>query len=405
MAASLYPFQQDAVKQLLGGKHIIIAQPGVGKTAVSLVWAEQAMRSSGKHNLLVITTAQKSHTTDFQDEAKIFAPSMKPEKFEVVSWHMAKKWCDNKTPAEVADYVVIFDELQKSKQGVSSLMGKAFLFITKNTDTWAGFTGTPGDTWIDFHAYFVACGKVKHKTEFLRKFCYMQTYPFPKIVGYAHEDVLREWWAEISYTPDASVVMSQLPSETHQVMRMPAPRGYKKVLKTSTTLDGEFLDSNMALLHELRQMCATPDKLSALSDLLESLSSFSPLVIFYNYTCEREQILGLADKLGRKVWRIDGECHEIPTAETIGVDDIVLCHYLSGSEALNVQFCHYWLSYSYNYSYSTSIQARGRIKRIGQKNKMHYFYFKCEGTIEEEVEKALKHKSDFSKENWSPERS
>lgn len=399
---SLYPFQRDSVIQLLNGKRIIYATMGAGKTAITLKWAEQTMARTGKSKLLVITTASKAKTNDWQDEAERFT-TMKPKKFEVVSWHMAKKWCADKTTDDICDWIVIFDELQRAKQGVSSLMGKAFLFITKNTDTWVGATGTPGDRWIDFYPYFQATNKVRNKTAFQREFCIMQRYPFPMILKYQNEPQLKKWWGDISYTPDTSEVMSQLPKERHQVMTFPAPRGYKKVLKTSTTLDGEFLDSNMALLHELRQMCATPDKLSALSDLLESLSS--PLVLFYNYVREREQILGLAQKLGRKVWRIDGERHEIPTAETIGEKDIVLCHYLSGSEALNLQFVNYWLSYSYNYSYSTSLQARGRIKRIGQTKPMVFIYFETEGTVEQQVKKALRNKSDFSKETWEPERS
>lgn len=400
MTLPLYKYQEQSVSQLLGGRHIIYATMGAGKTAITLKWAEQEMARTHKHRLLVITTASKAKTNDWQDEAKMFT-NMHPSSFEVVSWHMAKKWCANKTPKEVAEYVVIFDELQRAKQGVSSLMGKAFLFITMNTGSWVGATGTPGDKWIDFYPYFVATGKVRNKTAFQREFCFMQRYPYPMILSYQNEERLKQWWAEISYTPDTSAVMSQLPAETHKVMTFPAPKGYKKVLNTSTTLDGEFLESNMALLHELRQMCATPDKLSALSDILESLS-LSALVIFYNYTCERAQILELAEKLGRKVWRIDGERHEIPTEETIGKNDIVLCHYLSGSEALNLQFCNYWLSYSYNYSYSTSLQARGRIKRINQKRPMFFFYFETEGTVEQEVKKALQNKSDFAAETWRP---
>lgn len=402
--ADLFPFQRDAVRELLGGKHIIRADCGTGKTPISLVWADEVRKKTGKRRLVVWTTASKSKTSDFEDEADKFAPNLKPnlDSFEVVSWHMAKKWCNEKTYDEMQSYIFIADELQRAKQGVSSLMGKAFLMLTKYTEDWAGFTGTPGDTWLDYYPYFQACGKVRNKTAFKREFCIEQRYPFPKILAYTHEPMLKQWWEELSFTPDSSSVMGQLPPLTHQIIKVPAPKGYKKVLKTSTTLDGEFLDSNMALLHELRQMCATPDKLSALSDILQSLSS--PLVIFCNYTCEREQILGLAKKLGRKVWRIDGERHEMPTAKTIGEKDIILCHYLSGSEALNLQFCNYWLSYSYNYSYSITKQAMGRIRRVGQARHQHYYWLRCEHTIEDEVAKALNNKQDFVEDLWSPER-
>ena len=235
----LYKFQKDAVSELLNGKRIIYATMGAGKTAITLKWAEQELERTNKDKLLIITTASKSHTTDWQDEAKLFT-TMEPKELEVVSWHMAKKWCSKKTYDEMSDWVVIFDELQRAKQGVSSLMGKAFLTLTKHCASWVGATGTPGDKWIDFYPYFQACGKVRNKTQFKREFCIEQRYPFPCILSYTHEPQLRDWWGEISYAPDTSDVMAQLPKERHKVISLPTPRGYKKVLKTSTTLDGEF---------------------------------------------------------------------------------------------------------------------------------------------------------------------
>lgn len=402
MASELFPYQKDAVRELLGGRYFIIAPPGTGKTAILFSWLEQIKAK----NILIVTTSQKAHSGDMDTELIKFTSDtfrQHIERFEVVSWDLFYKWLQDKTPDDMAEYYVVYDEVHKAKAGVSSRRGKAFLLMSKHCKGWTGYTGTPGDTWIDYCAYFIACEKVRNKTAFKREFCIEQRYPFPKILSYMHEDTLKQWWSEASYAPDTSTVMAQLPPLTHQVLRVPAPKGYKKVLKTSTTLDGEFLESNMALLHYIRQMCATPDKLSALSDLLESLSS--PLVLFFNYSCEREQILSLAKKLGRKVWRIDGECHEIPAADTIGDNDIVLCHYLSGSEALNLQFCNYWLSYSYNYSYSTTTQAMGRVRRVNQTKPQFYYWLRCEGTVEDEIAKTLGEKKDFAEEMWSPERS
>lgn len=401
MMKTLYPFQARAVYELLSGKRIIVAQCGSGKTAIALCWAEYIMNHSKKTKLLIITTASKAHTTDWQDEARSFT-KIKRSCMEVVSWNMAKKWCMDKVPEEMAEYVIIFDEIQRAKQGVESLMGSAFLMLTKYDDTWVGLTGTPGDKWIDFHSYFVATKKVKNKTHFERSFCNMQYYPYPSILSYFNQDLLKKWWGEIAYAPDTSEIMSQLPKETNITTTLPTPRGYNKVLLTNRTLDGEYLESDIALLHELRQMCNTKEKRESLSDFLKSLNS--PIVIFYNYTAERRVILELASKLNRKVWRIDGEVHEIPTKDTISNNDIVLCHYLSGSEALNLQFCNYWLSYSYNYSYSTTLQARGRINRIGQSKPMFFYYFETNNTVEQEIKKVLDKKQDFAEKEWHPKR-
>ena len=219
------------------------------------------------------------------------------------------------------------------------------------------------------------------------------------ILKYKDEEKLGEMWKSIVVAPDTTQAMAELPPEVHQVIKLPAPKGYKKVLKTSTTPDGVFLESNMELLHYLRQMCDTKQKAEWVADFLEEVPD-DPVVIFYNYTCERETLLELAKKAKRKVWRIDGQAHEIPTANTIGKNDIVLCHYLSGSEALNLQFLSRWVSYSYNYSYSTTIQAMGRIRRLGQTRTQFYYQLRCDDTVEVDIAKALSKKQDFAEGKW-----
>lgn len=398
MAMELREYQKECVKSLSEPqKHIVYATMGAGKTAIALTWAERTAKSTGKTKLVVWTTASATHSGQWFNERDMWAPSMVD--MEVVSWHMAKKWVDSKTPKEMSACIFIADELQRSKQGVSSLMGRAFLLLTKYTKDWIGLSGTPGDRWIDFYAYFQACGLVKNKTQFQRDYCIMMTHPFPMILKYRDEEKLAKMWKSIVVAPDTSKVMAELPPETHQVVKLPAPKGYKKVLKSSKTLEGELLESNMDLLHYLRQLCNTKDKATWFTDFLDS-TPHSPVVVFYNYTCERESILELAAKAKRKVWRVDGEKHEIPTADTIGENDIVLCHYLSGSEALNLQFINYWVSWSYNYSYSTTTQAFGRIRRLGQTKPQFYYQLRCDDTIEVEIAKALSNKQDFAAETW-----
>ena len=174
------------------------------------------------------------------------------------------------------------------------------------------------------------------------------------------------------------------------------------MLKTCKRLDNdELLESNMAMAHYLRQLCDTPDKQEWLTDFLSSQSSLSPAVIFYNYQCEAKSICEAAKKAGRgKIWLINGESHDIPTAETVKPNDVIVAQYLSGGEGLNLQFCNYMVMYSYNYSYSTSTQARGRIRRIGQQKPQFFYYLRCDKTIEIAIEQCLKSKSDFAEVEW-----
>lgn len=285
------------------------------------------------------------------------------------------------------------------KAGISSNRGKAFLQIANRTDTWAGFTATPGDRWIDFYAYFTACGKVKNKTQFQRDYCIMQTYRgYPEIIGYRNEQQLKDWWAELSYVPDASKVLAELPAETNQTVLFKQPAGYKQTLKTHETLDREFLDNASAMCHYLRQLCCSKQKLDWLTEFVEHLPT--SCVVFYNYTEEGDQIETTLKKKVGKVWRIDGADHDIPKPETIGKHDVVLVQYMAGSMGLNLQFMNYCVFFSPNYSYTLSVQSKGRIKRIGQTKHCHYYYLKCKDTIEEDVYKILSNKGEFSEENW-----
>ena len=401
----LYLYQKEAVRDLLTGKHIVVAGMGMGKTAMMMDWLKKKCEETGKRKVLIITTPSKRDSGDMMTEADLWNGSSwraSLSSFSVISWHGLKKWADNISTEDAKKYVVGFDEIAKASAGVSSAMGKTFLQIAKVNDDWAGFTGTPGDTWIKFYPYFQACRLVRNKTQFLNKYVDMQTYKgYPEIVGYRDVDELEAMWKEISTAPDTKSVEEQLPEETRKVIHFKSPAGYWNVVKTRKDKDGELLDTTMALCHYLRQLCFTKEKRQWVSDFIENLGTNA--VVFCNYIEEEDTVCEIAKKVlpkGAKVWRIDGKHHDIPTAETIGKYDIVVAHYASGGEALNLQFMNYWVAVSPNYSYSTSKQAEGRIRRIGQKKNMFFYYLKADATIEEAVFEALRSKSVFSEKVW-----
>lgn len=393
----LYNYQAQAVQALLGGKHFVIAQTGVGKTAIGLSWA----KATGKQKVLVVTTAAVRDAKNYETEAPIWCGEewlKSLSLFTVVSWAGLAKWVQANW-SSLGEYAVIADEVACMKSGVSSNRGKAFLQVTKHTDAWAGFTATPGDRWLDFYAYFTACGKVRNKTQFLRDFCIVQTFRgFPDIVGYRNEQQLRSWWAEISYVPDASQVLAELPPETNQTILFRQPTGYKQVVKTHETLDGQFLDNSSAFCHYLRQLCCSKEKLAWLAELVEGLGD--SCLVFYTYTEEGDRIAEALRKKVGKVWRVDGTTHDVPTAETIGKHDVVIAQYQTGSMGLNLQFLNYCVFFSPNYAYSVSKQCKGRIRRIGQQKTCHYYFLRCRESIEDDVYKVLSSKRDFSEKNW-----
>ena len=397
---SLYKFQEQAVADLDAGSRICILPTGAGKTAVMFRW----LRDTGRKRVVIITTATKARSGDMQKEAVLWNGQEwldSLESFEVISWHKLDKYSLQLPLLRLGNYAFAFDEVQKCK-GYTTGMGYGFRRICDHCTVWTGYTATPGDDWKDFITYFTVCGKVKHKTDFMNNYAIVHTYRgFPEIDHYVRVDELKKMWGDIVTTPDASQMFRELPKETHKVVEFKAPKNYRKIMKTRTKEDGEFIETTMGLCHYLRQICFTKEKQEWLSEFIEGLGD--NCVFFCNYIEEEEVVCEIAKKVlpkGTKIWRIDGKHHEIPTPDTIGKYDIVVAHYASGGEALNLQFMHYWCSISPNYSYSTSLQARGRIKRIGQTKPMFFYYLKSVGTIEDDIYACLKSKSDFSEKNW-----
>lgn len=399
----LYPYQQKTVDALIGGKHIAILGTGFGKSPIAMRWLYESMSVNKIKKVLVVTTASKSKSGDFEHEADVWNGEdwrAGLDEFTVISWHRFKKWTDENSK-KLGEYMYVLDEVAKAK-GYMSGMGIAARRVWARTKNWTGYTATPGDRWIDLMPYFVAVGLVHNKTSFMREYCVVQNYKgYPEITHYLNEDKLEKMWRYAAYIPDTAQAAKELPPEIHKVHKFKAPSYYKKAIKTRVKEDGTLIETTMGLMHYLRQLCFTKDKQEWLKDFIENLGD--NCVFFCNYIEEEEGICEIANKVlpkGARIWRIDGKHHEIPTADTIGKYDIVVAHYASGGEALNLQFMHYWCSVSPNYSFSTSIQARGRIKRIGQKHTMFFLYLQAENTVEDDIYKCLKLKSDFSEKAW-----
>ena len=398
----LYPFQEQAVNDLIARrKHILYATTGVGKNPISVVWAAKTAERAGKHKILVLSTPSKVRTEDHLADFQDFCPESKAE-MELVSWFQLHKWVE-RHKSSLEDYVVIADEIHKAKGGASSRIGRSFLKLVKGNSDWCGFTATPGDRYIDLYAYFQASGRVKNKTEFVRRFCNVQTFKgFPEIVGYREEETLKRWWSEISLAPDAKEVLAELPPETHKVVYFRKPALYTKILKERNDANGEPIETPGKLIAELRKTCFSKEKQQWLADFLEGAGE--PCLLFYQYTATGDLAETIAKKAllkGARVWRIDGRHHEIPTKDTIGKRDVIICQWQSGAEGINFQYLRLWVSLELTYSYTVAFQARGRIKRIGQKRNMHFYYLQTEHTIEEAVMKALHDKSEFAADVWA----
>lgn len=359
MTLELYKHQLEAIDGLKSGKKFMIAGCGVGKGACMLHW----LKSTGKKKWLMVTTASKRDSHDFESECdEWFGPEFRTSlsSFLVLSWEGLRgskrvpNWF-NEHKDEINEWAIAFDESHRAAAGISSQVGTQFLKITNSTDCWTGYTATPAENWLGYYPYFTACGQVRNKTEFQRKFCIVQTFKgYPEIVGYRDTDQLEQWWDEDSYAPDTSELLKSLPPEVHKTVHFKKPTGYDKVDRTGYDLDGNFIETNSGMRHYLRQLAFTKDKLSWVKEFIEGLQE--SCVIFYTYNKEGDELEATIKKIKTvgSVWRICGKEHAIPNKETIGKKDVVLAQWVSGSNSINLQFINYWISTTPHDSYRVS---------------------------------------------------
>lgn len=403
----LYDHQVEALEQLKAGKKFLISDVGSGKGAVMLFW----LRSTGKKKWLMVTTASKRDSHDFEKECdEWFGPEFRTSlsAFLVLSWaglrgsKRVPNWF-NAHKNELDEWAIAFDETHYCAAGISSNQGTQFLKITDFTDCWTGYTATPAENWLGYYPYFTACGQVRNKTEFMRRFCVVQTFKgYQEIVGYRDTAQLEQWWNEDSYAPDTSELLKSLPPEVHKTVHFKKPVGYDKVDRTGYDLDGNFIETCSGMRHYLRQLSFTKEKLNWVGEFIEGLQE--SCVIFYTYNKEGDELEAMLNKMKSvgKVWRISGGVHDIPSKDTIGKKDVVLAQWVSGSNSINLQFINYWISTTPHDSYRVSLQARGRIQRIGaDKDKTKfYYYLKCDGTEEDNIYDNLKAKGEWSTKAW-----
>ena len=140
---------------------ILDGKVGSGKTITSVAYfyskvcggdISKVYSMSKPMDLYVITTAKKRDSLDWEDECKafgIFSDSnlnQDAHKFVVDSWQNVSKYTD------VTNAFFIFDEQKVVGRGK---WVKSFLKISKS-NRWILLSGTPGDTWGDYAAIFVA---------------------------------------------------------------------------------------------------------------------------------------------------------------------------------------------------------------------------------------------------------
>lgn len=411
---ALYKFQEHYLQDL-PSKYIFAADTGTGKTIMALAHYD---KHAYLKPLLILAPAAKVNTGDWERELKeYFAGRLLPE-YQIFSYEKFTKLPTIKKYRETHDqglahawlkqhpdgFAMICDEVHRAKNPQSGI-GKRVFAVSQQAEFFVGLSATPlPNGWIDAANYFKIFGLVKHLTAFKQRYCNIQTFKgFPEIVDYWHKDELQRNWNRIAKPLNKQMALD-LPPLTFVPIKLESGSDYVR-LKRDRIFGGKFMDSPSGLMHALRQSLIAP-KITWLSEFLEGVSD--NVVIFYNYIEEREQILAMLkkDHNKRKVFRQDGEQHNIPGKDqwTDLRRTITLAQYQSGSTGIELTYAATTVYFSPTYSYSNYEQSIGRINRNGQTQKMTLYLLCAPTTIEREVWDALRNKTDFQETQWYKDR-
>ena len=383
----LFDHQKIAVDQLKTGS-ILCGGVGSGKTLVAVSYYK---KEEFPKDLYVITTAAKRDTLDWEHECANFAisrdraASLDGVQLTVDSWNNIKKYI------EIKDAFFIFDEQRVIGSGA---WVKSFYKITKQNN-WILLSATPGDTWMDYVAVFVANGFYKNRTEFMRRHVVFNSYTkFPKIDHYIEEGKLLRFKNQITITMDyikptkqkVETIFAYYNKDKFDLV-------FKKRWNPFTKMPIKEVSEFFFTIR--RVVNSDPSRLHIISDILYK---HKKIIVFYNFNYELDILRSLYGDRKYSVAEYNGHKHEdIPKAQSW----VYLVQYISGSEGWNCIETNTVVFYSLNYSYRIMTQAAGRIDRLNTPfTTLYYFYIKSASQIDVAIMKALKNKKNFNESNF-----
>jgi hypothetical protein len=377
----LQPHQRVALSQLKSGK-ILWGGVGTGKTRVAIAYY---VENEAPKNIIVITTAKKRDSLDWEREAASEAISTDEEAtyygvLRVDSWNNIDNY------AGMANCFFIFDEQRLVGSGA---WVKAFLKIAKN-NSWIMLSATPGDTWIDYIPVFIANGFYKNRTEFKRDHVVYSSWArFPKVERYLGEQKLKRLRDEILvHMPyvKGTIRHEKIIHVEHDEVMM------AEVIKTRWNPYENKPIRDVAELFMVMRRVAN-ENTSRLEAVRDVLRRHPRLIVFYNFNYELEALKGL-ELPGVEIAEWNGHRHEeLPKSETW----LYLVQYIAGSEAWDCTETNAILFYSLTYSYKHWEQSHGRIDRMNSPYiDLWYYVLKSKSVVDAAIFRTLRAKKSFN---------
>jgi hypothetical protein len=376
----LYPHQEDAVERLGNGR-VLWGGVGSGKTLTAMTYY---VRKEAPRDIYVITTAKKRDSLDWEREAAGYGIGKKANAtlhgiLTVDSWNNISKY------EEVEDAFFVFDEQRLVGSGAWT---RSFLKISKR-NRWILLSATPGDTWLDYAAIFVANGFYKNRTDFKRAHVVYSAYAkYPRVERYVGVGkLLRMKEAVLVEMPYLRTTI-----HTDRTIRVSYDKDAYLMAQHErwNWKEQKPIQNVSELFYVMRRvMNSDPSRLEAIRRILEE---HDRIIVFYNFDYELA-ILRTLDAVAT-VAEWNGHKHEpLPTGDKW----VYLVQYASGSEGWNCVETNVVVFYSLTYSFKQFRQAKGRIDRLDSPYKtMYYYTLMSNAALDAGIMKALTQKKNFN---------
>lgn len=385
MSVQLMPHQKEAVTNLKNGS-ILWGGVGSGKTMTALAYY---IASEAPKDVVVITTAKKRDSLDWEGEALMFGIGTEPGLthqgvLTVDSWNNIGKYIERE------GCFFIFDEQRLVGTGT---WVKHFIKISQK-NRWILLSATPGDTWLDYAPVFIANGFYKNITDFKRKHVLYEPWSkFPKVKGYLNEtklELLRnEILVEMAFVRHTERMVNRIYLDYDQVK-------FDRVVKDRWNPYEDKPVRDVSELFRLMRRISNEDP-SRVEFIRKLLTCHDRLIIFYNFNYELELLRELKDRTDVFEW--NGHRKD-PVPE--GDKWVYLVQYVAGAEGWNCVSTDAMVLYSMTYSYKNFMQALGRIDRLNTPyTTLYYYLLTSYSAIDSAVLKSLTLKKSFNERIWA----